>query len=158
MPSVQPSWCADLPLQQQSVLMLAARGPDGMAKDDPAKEVIRAYRGTVLIAAKYALPLTIDDSGDTFMSLQRFGSDFHWPHDVAAFLGRIDIMPHHYIMHLMHGVEILGYKHPDEWCRHRWNWFYELLCADMHVPTESEDVMDVRLGDWGRVHWPASVR
>lgn len=30
--SVQPEWCLSLPIQQQSVLFLAARGPDGIKK------------------------------------------------------------------------------------------------------------------------------
>ena len=45
--SVQPTWCTMLPLQQQSVLFLASRGPDGVAKVHPCKPVIIAYRATV---------------------------------------------------------------------------------------------------------------
>jgi hypothetical protein len=37
-------WMDDLPMQQQSVVVLATRGPDGVAKHHPCKDVVRAYR------------------------------------------------------------------------------------------------------------------
>jgi hypothetical protein len=72
--SVQPEWCRALPLQQQSVMLLAARGPDGVTKMHPCKGVVVAYRGCVLLAAKYGRELRFGERADSFMSLDAFCS------------------------------------------------------------------------------------
>lgn len=152
--SVQPEWMTELPLQQQSVLMLAARGPDGIGKGHPCKEVQRCYRATVLMAARYGRMLQGKDRGDSFMSLWNFiGTD--WRNTVKDFMHSIDELPHHYLMHLMHGVQILAYKHPDLMSRSRWLLLYMLMVEDMHLSPESEEDMDARLSDWGRQEWDA---
>lgn len=151
--SVQPEWCRKLPLQQQSVLFLAGRGPDGMAKVHPCKAVHVAYRGSAIVAAKYGRPLHWGERADSFMSLDVFADDRAWEDAVKQFFNHHDELPKHYLVHLMHGAQILGYKHPDERFRKRWNAFY-LECVDMfHLRPESEADMDKRLGDWGRTHW-----
>lgn len=152
-PSVQPRWCRDLPLQQQSVLMLAARGADGTAKHHPCKPVQIAYRGTVLVAAKYGRCLEWGEGADSFMSLDVLANDAAWADAVKLFFRNADGLPHHFLMHLMHGAQILGFKHPDERFRERWHKFYLAMVNDMHLHPESEADMDERLGDWGREHW-----
>jgi hypothetical protein len=151
--SVMPEWMMDLPLQQQSVLMLAARGPDGIAKSHPCKDVQRAYRATVLMAGRYGRMLELDEDGDTFMSLASLRSRVIWEMVVRHFFHEVDSLPHHFVMHLLHGAQILGYKHPDEKLRRPWRWFYLLGVEDMHMTHESEDVMDRRLSDWDRKDW-----
>lgn len=152
-PSVQPAWCRALTLQQQSVLFLAARGPDGVAKANPCKNVVRAYRGTVLLAAKYGRPLGFGERADSFMSLDRFADPVLWGEDIDAYFAHADSLPHHYQMHLAHGAQILGYKHPEEAFRERWLHFYQEVCHDLHLTPETEAEMDRRLGDWGRRFW-----
>lgn len=150
--SVQPVWCLDLPVQQQSVLLLAARGPDGVAKNHPCKSVVRAYRGSVLVAAARRRTLEYGELADSFMSLDRFGSDVEWFADVRSYFDTADGLPHHYRMHLMHGAQILGYKHPDERFRLRWSMFYLMCVDDLHLWPESVHQMDARLDDWGQDH------
>lgn len=151
--SVQPPWCLALPIQQQSVLFLAARGPDGIAKAHPCKEVQRAYRGTVLVAAKYGRSLEWGESADSFMSLGFFSDDARWYEIVEEFFLNSDDLPHHFLMHLMHGAEILGYKHPDYRFRLRWLAFYDQCVKELHLISESEGEMNIRLSDWERKHW-----
>jgi hypothetical protein len=151
--SVQPAWCRQLPLQQQSVLLLAARGPDGVGKSHPCKAIQRAYRGTVLVAAKYGRELRWGERADSFMSLHEFSDDEMWPRSVEEFFGVHDALPHHYLMHLYHGAQILGSHHPDHRFRVRWATFYLRAVDEMHVPPEAVAVMDERLGDWGRRFW-----
>lgn len=145
--SVQPDWCRALPLQQQSVLLLAARGPDGISKVHPCKAVVRAYRGTVLVAAARRRTLHWAEKADSFMSLDRFADQNRWRIDVDAFFDSVDELPHHYLMHLAHGAEIAGYKHPDERFRGRWLEFYFEVCHDAHMTGETEVEMDARLND-----------
>jgi hypothetical protein len=153
MKSVQPEWCTKLTLQQQSVLFLAARGPDGVAKANPCKAIQVAYRGCVLVAARYGRMLAYGEKADTFMSLDVFADEHAWAAAVKAFFQHIDELPHHYVMHLMHGVQILGYKHPELKFRAKWEAFYQLMVEDMHLYPESEAEMDKRLGDWDRRYW-----
>lgn len=158
--SVQPEWCARLPLQMQSVLLLGARGPDGVGKFHPCKDVIRAYRGCVFLAAKYGRLLQWGEKADDFMSLEKFADERQWELIVGDFKRSVDDLQHHYLLHLLHGVEILAYKHPETPFRDRWLYFYNLMVDDMHLRPEPESVMDMRLGDWGRKNWkdPERVR
>jgi hypothetical protein len=151
--SVQPEWCLNLPLQQQSVLLLAARGPDQIRKTHPCKPIVVAYRGTVLLAAKYGRLLYWGEKADGFMSLDTFANAEAWGVAVSAFFHWIDDLPHHYLMHLMHGVQIVGYKHPDDRFRLRWNDLYLCMVESMHLNVETEQEMDHRLNDWQRLAW-----
>ena len=165
--SVQPDWCRPLPIQQQSVLLLAARGPDGMRKQHLAKVLIRAYRTMVLNAASLKRTLTWEDRGDTFMDakimapwhvrrgsiaperVEQWTPSVQWRDAVSNYLLAVDEVPHHYHLHLMHGAQIIGYHHPDAYLRRLWLDFYLKCCEDMHLRPEVCGAMDERLNDFG---------
>lgn len=151
--SVQPTWCSTLPLQQQSVLFLAARGPDGVGKAHPCKPVQIAYRATVFLAARYGRLLEWGEKADTFMSLDVFADDGRWSGALTEFFKHYDSLQLHYVMHLAHGAEIVGYKHPDVRFRNRWLSFYLALVRELHLYPEGEEEMDRRLGDWDMREW-----
>jgi hypothetical protein len=153
--SVQPEWCLSLPLQQQSVLLLASRGPDGIAKTHPCKRVQRAYRACVLIAAYEGHLISWGEGNghNTFMGLDEFGNDVMWEAIVEGFFQTADDLPHHFLMHLLHGTEILGYKHPNRDFRDRWSDFYRQGVQEFHLNFETETQMDARLCDWNQEHW-----
>lgn len=147
--SVQPDWAICLPIQQQSVLLLAARGPDGVAKHHPVKEVVRAYRSCVLLAAAAHRTLGIGDQGDSFMDPNPMQAD-RWGGTMRSYLEHVDSVPHHYHLHLLHGAQILSYRHPSTYIRNCWSMFYFLGCKDMHLTPETRAEMDDRLNDFGR--------
>jgi hypothetical protein len=153
--SVQPEWCLRLPLMEQSTLFLAARGPDGVGKEHPCKDIQRAYRASVLKAGRLGRCYGWDDpdEGDSFASLALFCDDARWASAVDTYFHTMDALPHHFILHLMHGAQILGYKHPDPRFRHRWLDFYLRSVLDLHLRPESEVDMDLRLNDFGREQW-----
>lgn len=151
--SVQPEWCTALPLQMQSVLFLAGRGPDGAIKHHPCKAIHVAYRGCVFLAGKYGRELRWGEKADSFMSLDGFADDEWWDSMVRCFFDSNGDLAHHYLLHFYHGAEILGYKHPDPRYRARWHGFYLRACEAMHINPETEAQMDERLGDWDRKHW-----
>lgn len=151
--SVQPEWCRKLNMQQQSVLFLAGRGPDGIPKKHPCKPIHVAYRACVFQAAKYGRPLEWGEKADSFMSLDVFASDYLWESAVETFFDYHDELPKHYLSHILHGAEILGYKHPDPRFRDRWYKFYVAMVESFHLVPESEAEMDKRLGDWDRKFW-----
>lgn len=158
--TAQQAWMLHLPIQMQSVLMLGMRGHDGLPKETPSKNVLRAYRGTVLNAAKYGRPLRWGESlieGDSFMSLHHLADDSLWDGVVHAFVSDLDQLSLHFVAHLMHGMEIIGYKHPDNRFARCWMWAYEQTVHALHLQPETEVQLNARLGDWGRKHWDVST-
>lgn len=151
-------WMFCLPMQQQSVLVLACRGPDGVAKFHPCKEIVARYRASVLKAAYLGRAMRIDEGDNTtFMTLINFSDDANWMGLNKVFFDHVDSLPRHYYMHLAHGAEIIGYKHPTELQRNRWRLFYHRCCHDLHLYPEGEAEMDARLADWSRAHWETST-
>lgn len=166
---VTQEWTWALPLMQQTVLMTAIRGPDNTAKYSPSKMLIRFYRRSFLLSALdrcvWNDPFSAGGGSFTGPSYERKVSPFdgtpdqtpwqaHMHNLVDEYLRDIDSIPHHYHLHLMHGVEILGYKHPIFEIREFWREIYMRFCRDMHVMPEPVETMDNRLGD-DRADWIA---
>lgn len=135
--SIVQDWVQDLGLRHQGVLMTAIRGCDTAPKNDPSKLFVRCYRSVVLNAhcgdparAKTFIEAV---SGDELLS--RF----------EDFRKNLDHYPHHYVMHLIHSIEIIGYKHPDWSVRAKWHAFYLILCNGLHLAMESQAELDHRL-------------
>lgn len=152
--SVFPDWMQNLPFQQQSVLVLGLRGPDGDPKHTPFKHLLRAYRGTVLKAAKYGRPLEFGEKADSFMTMEVFADLQAWDQAIETFLedAADGSILHHYT-HFMHGAQILGYKHPSGDYRARWLGCYLAFVKRLHLNPESVLEMDARLSDWDQKHW-----
>lgn len=167
--SVMQMWTRDLTFMQQTVLLTAVRGPDGIPKYGAVKMLLRWYRRCILVSSLDGCVLDnpYDTRGGSFMgpSVKVIDSGDNWPSLMTEWLMQylrdLDAIPHHFQLHLMHSFEIIGYKHPDLIIR---NWFrdvYERLVHDMHLWPETEEQMDRRLGD-NREHWleradPATV-
>lgn len=152
--TVFQEWIFALPMQQQSVLVLALRGPDGIAKHHPCKGLTQRYRAAVLKAAYLGRAMRVDEfDKTTFMSLAHFSSDEHWLAILRDYMEAVDTIPHHAHLHFMHGAQIIGYKHPTMLFRERWLYFYSRACDDLHLNPETEAEMDARLNDWNREHW-----
>lgn len=137
-----------------------------MPKYGPVKMLIRWYRRCVLLSAMdgEVLPNPYVSNGGSFTgpsfqpeyrldpsSLTHDKVDDHWEPEmdriVSAYLRELDALPHHFQMHLMHAIEILGYKHPDQRVRAWWFKVYVRLVSDLHLHPETEEEMDGRLGD-----------
>lgn len=132
--SVLKPWVETLGLRHQGVLMSCIRGCDAVAKDDPSKLLVRCLRAAVLNSFD-PKPSSFIENVDENELLRR----------MTAVLKSHDHYPVHYIMHLLHGAEIVGYKWPDEGAANWW-WFYRKLCQCFHVNPETEEEMDARLG------------
>jgi hypothetical protein len=168
--SVLQDWVQGLTLMQQGVLMASIRGPDGIEKNHISKLLIRWMRRCVLVMAfesksadspvAYWDPCTPGGGSFTGPSLPA-PKDWeamhpelkynHWSFEmnevVRTFFHHVDEIPHHFHLHFIHAAEVLGYKHPDQRIRNWWRWFYFKLTNDLHLNPESEERMDLRLGD-----------
>lgn len=152
---VTQDWTHQLTMMQQSVLLTALRGPDGIAKDHVAKLLIRWLRRCVLKCSfgGVVLERPYDDGppqGGSFTgpSLDGPGDWQHRMTDLAQdYLRCVDELPHHFQLHFMHAAEILGYRHPDPEINGWWRHCYHMIVNDMHLVPEPAAVMDKRLGD-----------
>ena len=141
----------------QAVLLSAIRGPDGITKETPAKNLLRWYRRCVLISAfdKVAITNPVDPRGGSFTGPSLAACELDelgwWQLGmdkvVTEYLKDCDQYPLHYHLHFLHAVEIVGYKHPYPKIRAWWFSTYKRMVHDMHMLPESETLLDERLGD-----------
>lgn len=158
--SATQAWTHDLTIMQQSVLLGAIRGPDGIEKYHTVKYLLRWYRRCVLVSALDGRVLftPFEPGGGSFTgpSISTQKSDFDWRElmdiQVGQYLQFVDALPHHFQMHFMHAVEIIGFKHPDITIREWWHKAYLRFVHDLHLWPETEDQLDRRLGD-DRCQW-----
>jgi hypothetical protein len=144
-----PDWVSNLPLQQQAVLVLALRGPDGFPKHHASKPILWFLRACVLRAAHTGNMMQHGEHIPTFMSMLACDDDV-WAGQLKAFREVEDELPLHYYTHLMHAAQVLAYKHEDKLLRARWAKFYQQCCEYLHCRPEGRDAMDARLNDFGR--------
>lgn len=163
--SVLQDWVTGIPLMQQTVLLTAIRGPDGVPKYAPVKWLLRWYRRCVLLSAidQAVLPDPYSQNGGSFTgpsSIEFHVTDAPRREDtgqldwragmnklVGEYLQTVDATPHHFHMHLLHAVQILGSKHPDAFIRDWWRSVYIRFVNDLHLHPETEAELDSRLGD-----------
>lgn len=165
--SVMQEWTKGISLMQQSVLLTAVRGPDGLPKEHVAKKLLRWLRRTFLLLAftREILPRPYSSGGGSFTGPSMDTEEPLEPDDevvqkafdreawktmaayATEYIGCMDEMPMHFHFHLIHAAQIIGYKHPDEWTRAWWKEFYLRLVNAHHLFPESEELMDLRLGD-----------
>lgn len=152
---VTQAWCHAIPFMQQTVLLTAVRGPDGIAKYHPVKYLLRWFRRCTLVSSLDGVVLKTphEAGGGSFMgpSFDVAGHDCEWvsimENQVSDYLRALDELPHHFQLHFMHAAEIVGYKHPAPMIRAFWHRTYLRLVHDMHLWPETEEQMDARLGD-----------
>lgn len=134
MQSVLQGWVMELGLRHQGVICSVSRGCDTAPKDDASKLLVRAIRG--LIFNSY------DPNPSSFIDRPPIGEI----HDrCVAFLKDCDHYPQHYVSHLMHAVEIIGYHHPLHEIQSEFAAFYFSLCKGLHVHPERKKELDARL-------------
>ena len=132
--SVLWKWVEELPWKQQTVLLTAIRGCDGVENDDPSKEMVKSLRGLIL---KDADP---DSGSDRFMNRAREENT------VARFMEDLDKYPLHWLTHFIQAVEIVGYKYPEEHIRQEWNELYAKIVEEgLHLRMEHPKSLDERL-------------
>lgn len=152
--SVLHEWVHRLPFQMQALLLTAMRGPDENNKYNAAKAIIRYLRGAI---CKPAGDWNGTNNNDFmwgeyrryFKSAKGKEGEHPFSYYGELFWQDHDEYPHHFIMHLVHCAEVVGYKHPDEGIKMFWRRFYLDACNAFHMNKETEEEMDKRLNDFG---------
>lgn len=130
-------WVRKLPLRFQGVLLTAIRGCDGSPKEDDAKQLNRMVRRAVL---------NPHAERETALAGGFFGFDpAKLRSSLRDFLHSLDQYPLHYVMHLMHACEVIGYCHPEDEYRFFFADVYDKMCYMLHVNRETGLQMRARL-------------
>ncbi len=137
MPSVLQDWVMELGLRHQGSLLTGIRGCDTAPKDDSSKMFVRCLRDIILV------PFCGDSKKS--VSFIEHVDDLELDLRFEAFRKNLDHYPHHYVMHLIHCIEIIGYKHPNNQTKYRWYTYYVILCKGLHLNFETEYELDKRL-------------
>ena len=138
--SVLQDWAMQLPLREQGTLLCAVRGCDLTPKfplDSIERRLVASVRGHALNPAD---PREVDSEPGCFMSRSIPGLS---EVKVSAF----GHLPQHYVSHLMHACEVLGYRHPDQSARARWHKIYVKFCDGYHVYAEPFTAYERRLSE-----------
>jgi hypothetical protein len=129
MPSVLQDWVTELPLMMQGTLLTGIRGND-VAYAPKLKPVVRWIRANLLVQG---------NPENDFMEV---------PDGLPAvedFEDELEYMPVHYYRHLIHTLEIIGYKHPDYEISSIAMEYYLRLVDWCHLAPESHEELDERL-------------
>src|SRR3569833_4044670 len=106
--SVLLPWTEEITFMQQSVLISAVRGPDGIRKDHPVKVLCRWLRRSILKSAmdgkELATPYEV--GGGSFTGPCRNDEVIGLPHAAELNFRLVDVLPHHFQLHLMLAAEI----------------------------------------------------
>lgn len=116
--SVLQEWVEQLSLKNQTLLLSAIRGPDGVGKSNKVKEVLKYYRAWVLKEA---------DSLSGFMSSEQPSEDV-----VDKFVKDIEEYPLHWVMHFYRATAIIScYENIDHFGF--WMNLYERIAKRLHL-------------------------
>lgn len=171
MATVLQDWVTELPFMQQTVLISAVRGPDGMRKEHPIKVLLRWYRRCVLISAfdKKALTDPYHPGGGDFTGpyteevARKIGTWIHamnnpgepvvWDREgsfgkvKSVYFDHVDELPYHFHHHFMAAIQIIGFHHPDLNVQLWWRRMHNIYCNKIHVTPETKESMMERLSD-----------
>lgn len=138
---LQP-WLGEIPIRMQSTLLLGLRGPDTHACPN-VKRITRWLRGLTFVPGNPdnvrefmgEMPPRIEEKGPTAKELE--------------------FCSQHFYSHLMHALEVVGYRHPNTEVRSQAYWLFFDMCSLMHLPVELPYDFEHRLGP---AKWPGGIQ
>lgn len=146
--SILQDWVTNLGIKHQGVLISAVRGCDTANKFDASKEVVRYMRSAILNAhcgdaSKAKSFIEVPKDENSFLNAMR------------RYFREYDSLPTHYVIHLAHAAEIIGYHHPglnrdtsskiEDIHGFMWLDFYRTFCDKLHLNVETKEQLDRRL-------------
>lgn len=140
--SVLQDWVTALPLREQGTLLTAVRGCDDEPKlwratgfaDSPGRRITAFIRWCFMNPADAR---EIDIPGAFFQSTP---PDPFRPSEFGH-------LPLHWYTHVMHALEVIGYRHPDPVIAGRCLYLYTGMVRGLHLNVESREEMAERLSE-----------
>lgn len=135
--SILQDWVTELDIRYQGTLLAAMRGCDGFPKEDATKTVARAIRNKCLNPAD-ARELAYKNG---FMSY----TDGELTEAINKLRKSFDQYPCHFILHMMHALEVIGYRHPSSETRFEFCNAYYVMVKAMHLNVETYGQLHERM-------------
>lgn len=140
--SVLQTWCMNLPLREQGTLLTAVRGCDDEPKlwsatgfsDSPGRRLTAYIRWCFMCPADLR---EVNIPGAFFQSQP--------PHPFKP--SEFGHLPQHWYAHVMHGLEIIAYRHPDDSIARKAEMLYLAMVFNLHLQPEPMDRMMERLSE-----------
>lgn len=140
MPSVLQDWVIELPLREQGTLLTGIRGCDLTPKyplDAPERRLVAFLRYCVMVPVDIR---EVDAEPGCFFASQ--------PHEISSWkASEVGHYPLHWVVHLMHCYEIVGYRHPLKGYRDVCLEVYLKLVKSLHLNPETFVQMVDRLSE-----------
>lgn len=130
-------WFNDLPWMQQGVLISCIRNCDNIVSDGPSKVLVRGIRACCIKSAMTSGSFNArrPDMKKLLKTATIFVNDM------------FDHCPMHFIAHLMHASEVIGYTHPDGTIANLWRSIYFMIVHELHLRPETRPHFMNRLAD-----------
>lgn len=138
MPSILQDWVVTLPLREQGTLLAAVRGCDLTPKfplDAPERKIVAFVRHCFMVPADER---EVDFQPGSFMSRCPPANFRH---------SCIGNYPIHWVMHLTHALEVIGYRHPNSTTSDIARGLYYSFCTSFHLTPETCEEMEIRLSE-----------
>lgn len=122
---------------KQCVLISCIRNCDGVISEGPYKILARGIRGTCIKSAqtKGSFNARRPNPEKLFKAAADLVDDY------------LDHLPIHFIAHLMHASEVIGYCHPDNKIAVLWEMIYKMIVHELHLNVETREHFHNRLID-----------
>lgn len=136
--SVLQDWVVALPLREQGTLLTGARGCDVVPKlplDSTERQLVGFLRFCFMNPAD---PREVGLEPGAFFQPK---PPRNWK---ASELGHY---PLHWVAHLMHCYEVVGYRHPDSEIKAEGYFIYRKLAESLHLNVETREQMVERLSE-----------
>lgn len=130
--SVLKEWLTEYDFTVQSAVLTGIRGYD-LGMPDDLKHLTRWMRGLIM---KDGRP----NNG-------KFVREDPPEINYKEFIKKTEYMSFHYVWHLAHSLQIIGYLHPDEIISAHALQYYDWLCKKSHINPETKGQMLKRLED-----------
>lgn len=144
MPSVLQPWLEQIPIRMQSTLLLSLRGPD-THRCPEVKKVQRWMRGLAFVPGNPYNVKEFMTSIDDVPKLEEKG----------PLARELEFCTQHFYAHLLHGLQVIGEKHPNHRIRLVAHGLYVSMSALFHLETEDSEDFNQRLG---HIDWPNGVQ
>jgi hypothetical protein len=127
---VLQKWVLKLTWKEQSALLTSIRGSDTVY-DTNLRYLVRWIRRITLYDA---------DVNGKFVHNAKIPEHDELQHS-------LEYLSMHFVSHLMHGLQIIGYEHPDEIIKEQAFVCYKKICETLHCNVETREQMSERLKD-----------
>lgn len=143
MNSVLQNWVMELPLREQGTLLTAVRGCDSEPKQWSSTGVAYSPGRRITAYIRWCFMNPADEREVDFEEGSFFQSKPPSPFKPSEF----GHLPQHWYSHIMHALEIIGRRHPDENVGNTALDLYLSMVHSLHLNPETHSQMITRLSE-----------